>query len=310
MHLPEPMLASTGRVPLARLVDDGDWLFEWKYDGVRVLFGWDGERCFMRSRNGIWLHDNFPELTVAEFPTMAAAGKPFLIDCELQLRGQQTGTLTLRHLLSRTNSAPKRATSYGLPWLGMLTTFDLLMYDGVQLNRLPLYERQNRLAELLQADWIGAEMVEQGPAVALMQRAQAVGAEGIMAKRRDSRYTPGRRVSWWLKYKNRHTINALAFDYTTSTSPQRPFGALRLAMVDAAGKVHAVGEVGSGMSEFEMHDLKRRIDNRVFPVVVVSVLGRTEGGFREPVFVKVSTDLTHHATDQVSMEQLRTLPYT
>jgi bifunctional non-homologous end joining protein LigD len=190
----------------------------------------------------------------------------------------------------------------------MIHVFDCLMIDGSFVMGLPLTHRLESMQMLVTL--LGPPLTWSPPVTQpgmLMTKIKAWGGEGLMAKRAASRYIPGKRVSWWLKYKFTHNLTCIAYGYTETDAPDRPFGALLLALMDDDGVVHPIGQVGSGMSESMMKDLQAVLWLGGFPLVKVTCLARTANGLREPVFVRV---LDSVKPAEAKLSQLDALPVT
>ncbi len=285
------------------------YLAEEKCDGVRAIVEADGRgKVKILSRSGQELNRAFPEL-------VAAFGKPtvpFILDGEIQLWGQRFGDLQFKDLLSRVNTARPGAKVKTQP--AVLRAFDLLQLGDTSLVRQPLYERRNhldRFAALMSAEAWATEVRDEPFTVLpqggldLVEMVNANNrAEGVILKREDSPYLPGIRAKSWVKFKRKHTITCIAFDYDRSSNPRRPLGAVRLVLLDGS-KPTTVGTVGSGMTDRDMTLIKQAIDNREFLIVEVSVLGKTDDGLREPSFLGIRQDMDVLAAD---IHQLDAVP--
>lgn len=191
----EPMLArASSELPPS----DGRWGFEVKWDGFRALAHFDGKRVHLRSRKGNDLTPLFPELqplaallpagTIVdgEIVSFASDGRP---DFErLQARLGLSG----RTLAKAAEEAPVR-----------LVAFDLPHHGTTSLLASPWLERKERLASLgLEGPRIWTPPHHLGDSTALQRLTRDHRLEGVIAKRIDSRYEPGRRSGAWRKIKN------------------------------------------------------------------------------------------------------------
>jgi bifunctional non-homologous end joining protein LigD len=185
-----PMLLTSGALPSGEA-----WAFELKWDGCRAQVRYDGRSVSLRTRNGRECSADFPELAaIAE-----ALGKSRVtLDGELVcLRPDGQPDFTrLRHRL--TGSAAHRHPA-------MLQVFDVLHLDGHSTRSRPYLERRALLQELALdgAAW-------RTPASVVVERSddfvagvEALGLEGVVAKRLSSTYIPGRRCTAWMKHKLR-----------------------------------------------------------------------------------------------------------
>ncbi|MFH1568827.1 MAG: hypothetical protein ABIL09_12590 [Gemmatimonadota bacterium] len=182
-----PMLAA----PITALPADGPYLYEVKWDGIRALLTLDQGRLTIRTRHHREVTARFPELVAAarELRTDAAC-----LDGEILCPGPD-GRPLRPHVLSRLHTACGRPG--GPPVVCYL--FDCLYLDGRPLLDEPLTQRRQALAHVLPTP--GRFRIS--PAVTdgegLWARVQQLDLEGVVAKRPDSRYRPGRRE--WLKRK-------------------------------------------------------------------------------------------------------------
>jgi ATP-dependent DNA ligase len=156
-----------------------------------------------------------------------------------------------------------------------------------------------------------SQAVDEGQA--LFDAAREAGLEGIMAKRRDSRYEPGKRSGAWLKVKSRRTMDCVIIGYTTGKGDRASrFGALQIAEETEDGLKYR-GKVGTGFDSRKMdevyeavsamEEIERPIDERpldaksttwIEPALYCEVQYASitpNGTLREPVFVRMRPDL-------------------
>ena len=202
----EPMLAkSVGELPKAT----DKWLYEVKLDGYRCLAGKDSRGATLWSRRG--------NVFTKDFPAIARACNDLppdtLLDGEvvaLDERGRASFNL-LQHRRSKASAI-------------RLYAFDLLMYRGRSLFALTLTERRALLAEALASVDESVRLSENFDVDPdeLLRGAKELGFEGVLAKRMDSPYEPGKRSGAWLKYKLNRSQEFVIGGYT----PGSPFDAL------------------------------------------------------------------------------------
>ena len=192
-----PMLAT-----LAADVPAGEgWLFEVKWDGFRAIATIRGGDVDLRSRNDKSFVDRFP--TVVRTLERALRTPDCVLDGEVVAVGKD-GRATFSAM-----QQGKEGTTY------LYVAFDLLEVEGKPLIELPLTERRERLAEIVDKRQRGVQIsatFDDGPA--LYEAAQEQRFEGIMAKRADSRYEPGRRSRNWLKIKTQGRQELVIAGYT------------------------------------------------------------------------------------------------
>lgn len=178
--LPQPMVARSGPIPTR-----GDWSFEVKWDGFRAIVSTEGSQLRVRSRRGWNMTDLVPEL--------AALPVPATLDGELVAFGQDGSPdfpLLCERMLMRRGGI---TITY--------VVFDVLSLGGRDLTRAPYSERRTQLQalDLNGGHWQTPEAFDDGHA--LFDAVCANELEGIVAKRRTSRYLQGERG--WVKIKNR-----------------------------------------------------------------------------------------------------------
>jgi bifunctional non-homologous end joining protein LigD len=228
----EPMLAT-----LERDLPRGEgWLFEVKFDGYRALAYVRGGEAELRSRTGNDLTQRFGGVARA---IEAAVRTP---DCVLD------GEICALDEEGRPSFSAMQKGETGTPIV--YYAFDVLEVERESLLELPLVERHGRLGELVDRRRRGvrvSEFFSDGPA--LFRAAEEQGLEGVVAKRADSRYQPGRRTRDWLKVKTHGRQEFLVVGYTRGQGRRaRAFGALVLA-VREGDELAYVGNVGTGFTE-------------------------------------------------------------
>ena len=237
-----PMLAT-----LAADVPAGEgWLFEVKWDGFRAIATIRGGNVDLRSRNDKSFVDRFP--TVVRTLERALRTPDCVLDGEVVAVGDD-GRATFSAM-----QQGKEGTTY------LYVAFDLLEVEGTPLIDLPLTERRKRLAEIVDTRQRGVQISEtfdNGPA--LYEAAQEQRFEGIMAKRADSPYEPGRRSRNWLKLKTQGRQELVIAGYTKGQGRRSDaFGALVLGVYEN-GVLRWAGNVGTGFDDAEIARLLARL---------------------------------------------------
>ncbi len=233
-----PMLAT-----LAADVPTGEgWLFEVKWDGFRAIATIRGGNIDLRSRNDKSFVDRFP--TVVRTLERALRTPDCVLDGEVVAVGED-GRATFSAM-----QQGKEGTTY------LYVAFDLLEVEGTPLIDLPLTERRERLAELVDTRQRGIQIsaaFDDGPA--LYEAAQEQRFEGIVAKRADSPYEPGRRSRNWLKLKTQGRQELVIVGYTKGQGRRSDvFGALVLGVFEN-GVLRWAGNVGTGFDDAEIRRL-------------------------------------------------------
>ena len=233
-----PMLAT---LATEEEVETGDRI-EVKYDGFRALAGLSGGKASLQSRNGLDLGTRFP--TVAAALGGVVVGEAVL-DGEIVGTGEGGSTFAALH-----GEAARVA----------YVVFDLLWLDGEDLRGRPIEERRELLESLLAGAPPSLQVAEavEGPITKAMARARREGWEGVVAKRRGSRYE-GRRSRAWLKVKVGARQELAVVGYTLLETGERAIGALLLAVREGRRFIYA-GKVGTGYSSALRRELLRRLE--------------------------------------------------
>ncbi len=251
----QPMLAALAEHPPS----GPDWLYEIKWDGVRALcFVENGQLCIY-SRNQKRCDQQYPELSV--LPRFLKATNAIL-DGEIAVL-DETGRARFSLIQPRIgvgdpNSVAHLARSTPVT----LFLFDLLYLDGYDLRGVPLEERKRLLAEILTpTDRIRFSDHFAAKGADMLEAARAHGLEGILAKRRDSRYEP-RRSRDWVKVKVVTTGDFVIGGFTHGE--REYFSSLVLGVYDRGKLVH-VGQVGTGFNEKSLKQIYALIEPLITP---------------------------------------------
>ncbi len=249
-----PMLASA-RAPFSH----PEWLFEPKLDGIRAVARVTGGRAQLRSRHGIELTGTYPGLVAALGAQPLAEA---LIDGEI-VAFDERGVPSFELLQQRMNLAGEidvAAAEGRIPVMYM--AFDLLQLDGYDLTGVSLRERKEALVRaLLPAGPVAFVEHFEAAGEEAYEAALALGLEGVVAKRRESRYLPGRRSESWAKIKMRQSAEFVVGGFTRGKGAREPaFGALLLGARAPGGVLVYCGRAGGGFSDAMLVDLRARLD--------------------------------------------------
>jgi bifunctional non-homologous end joining protein LigD len=300
-----PMLASLIDKPF----DRAGWLWEPKLDGIRVLAYLRESKVELRSRRGVDITKQYPTLVDAlgRLPasSMILDGEVCALDAEGVPRFQ-----LLQPRINLTRGVDPLRVDAEQPVVFFL--FDLLYLDGYDLRAVPLRERKALLASKAQVgDSLRLMSSIEGDGRDVAAGAQALGFEGVVGKRADSRYESGQRSAAWVKYKHVMQQEFLVGGFTPGEGGRKgTFGALALAYWDEAGKLRYAGNVGSGFDDAELGVMRKALkpletDESPFddevegvsftrPAVVVEVKfaeWTKDGRLRAPVFVGLRDDI-------------------
>ncbi len=246
-----PMMAVLAEDPF----DDDEWGFEPKWDGVRAVVEVESGRVRMWSRNGNEVSAAYPE--VAE---LAQLPDGTIVDGEVV--AFRDGRPSFERLQSRMHLRDhKRVERASIDNPVVFMAFDLLADGGVDLTARPLSERRERLERVLPVtERIQISPLTIGAGRALFEAARDQHLEGIVAKRMDSVYLPGRRSSSWRKIKVVHEVDAVIVGWRPGSGGRsNGLGSLVLALHDAEG-LRYVGSVGSGFDQRSLVAMQELMD--------------------------------------------------
>jgi bifunctional non-homologous end joining protein LigD len=301
-----PMLTSLVDHPF----DRPGWLWEPKLDGVRTLAYLRDGKVELRSRRGIDVTRQYPALVAA---IAAQHADSLVLDgeiCALDAAGVPRFQL-LQDRINLTRGADLARIDAEKP--AVFFAFDLLYLDGYDLRGVALRDRKTLLNSRIFPNGrvrLLTAIEEHGTDVS--EGARALGFEGVVGKRADSRYEPGMRSRSWLKVKTVAEQEFLVGGYTPGEGARKSsFGALCLGYYDEEGRLNYAGNVGSGFDDAELVAVHKRLvalaadsspfagpaegkPNWVRPEMVVQVKFAEwthDGRLRAPVFLGVREDI-------------------
>jgi DNA ligase D-like protein (predicted ligase) len=245
-----PMLATlSDRAPTG-----AGWIYEPKLDGVRVLAYVTGGSVRLFSRNRKQVEGGYPELV--EVLSLAVRGDAVL-DGEIVAPDPATGLSSFARLQQRMHLRDvQRAARTGVSV--ELYLFDCLFYEGINLTGLPLLDRKKVLRDVVWYDGpIRFTPYRTTGSTAMYRDACAKGAEGIVAKRAESRYVSGRSADW-LKIKCVQQQEFVIGGYTQPQGAREHLGALLVGYYDG-GKLRYAGKVGTGYDRDTLEMLYRKL---------------------------------------------------
>lgn len=289
-----PMLAKES----VEAFNDKEWLFEIKWDGYRAIAEIENGYVLLYSRNGLDFREAYP--VVAEQLKLIEAdavldGEIIVLDDEGQPNFQY-----LQHYSENQN----RPIQFQI--------FDLLKLNGKDNTGLTLLERKELLQSIIPENEVikySDHILEKGKPFFELTREKNL--EGIMAKKIDSQYYPGKRTTNWLKIKHHKTQEAIITGYTEPAGARKYFGALILGAYDD-GVLKYVGHTGTGFSNAYLKELynqlqplrqekspfaeKVKTNSPVIwlrPELICEIKYSeitSDGRFRHPVFLHLRTD--------------------
>lgn len=246
-----PMFASIGDPP----VGDG-WAVEFKWDGIRALAASTPDGLELTSRNGNDVTGGYPDLAGTAPWT---GGVPVLLDGEivaLDAAGRPDFGW-LQHRMHVRGPTPELVAAVPVQFF----VFDVLQVGGRSLLGETYDVRREVLDGLGLADVPGVAVPPPSvdlPAARLLEIARAHGLEGVVSKRRRSRYEPGRRSAAWVKSALLRTQEVVIGAWTAGKGRRAGgVGSLLLGAHDASGALRYLGHVGTGFTDAALTDLHR-----------------------------------------------------
>ena len=254
----EPMLATL--TDAAHFGDESGWAFEMKWDGVRAVAYLAAGRVKLLSRKGrddtkayFDVADELPKINVktaildGEVVVTDAAGRP--------------NFGLLQHRINLTKPADIERTAKTYP--AQLMLFDILELNGQSLIKKTYQERREILENLIPPEpgpRIQVPPIFEGDLRAALETADQLRLEGVVAKRRNSIYQPGRRTHIWLKIKLHRAQEVVIGGWREGQGRRGGgVGSLLMGLPTEAG-LHYVGRVGSGFNDRQLDDIQAKLE--------------------------------------------------
>jgi len=232
---------------LAKAVDslptDDGWLFEPKWDGFRAIVFRDGDEILTQSRDLKPLDRYFPELAA---PLRANLPERCVIDGEVVIA--TGGELDFEALLLRIHPAESRVRMLAGQSPASFVAWDLLAIGDEDLRRVPQGDRRARLEQALSGVEAPVHLTpattERATGGDWFDRFEGAGLDGVIAKRLDAAYQPGKRAM--LKIKHQRTADCVVAGFRWhKNGPGTHVGSLLLGLFDDSGQLHHVGITSS-----------------------------------------------------------------
>jgi DNA ligase D-like protein (predicted ligase) len=248
----DPMLATL----TDRRFSDPNWIFETKLDGERCLAFKQDSTVRLLSRNQQLLNNTYPEVVEA---LERGGTHDVVIDGEIvAFEGNRTSFEKLQGRIGIKD--PEAARRSGIPVFYYV--FDLVHLDGYDITRVELILRKGLLTNALTfRDAVRFEAHRNTKGEAFYREACAKGLEGVIAKRRDSEYSPGKRSPDWLKFKCVNEQEFVIGGFTDPAGSRVGFGALLVGYYER-GRLRYAGKVGTGFDTETLVNLRRKLDAR------------------------------------------------
>jgi bifunctional non-homologous end joining protein LigD len=250
----KPMLAQlTDQPPF----DDPDWLFEIKWDGYRAVAEIRSNSCRLYSRDGL----SFAKAYQKVFDALKRIKKEMVLDGEIVVFDENNKP-SFQKLQNYSNNS-----GYPIQYF----VFDILSLEGKDVTKLPLDKRKELLHKVLPetsviryCDHVGGE------GKAFYKEIENSAMEGMIAKRINSTYQPGKRNTDWLKIKNVRSEEAIIVGFTEPKGSRIGFGSLLLAQYFGK-KLKYVSNVGTGFSDETLRTIFKKITSLKLPTSPLDV---------------------------------------
>jgi bifunctional non-homologous end joining protein LigD len=305
-----PMLATAAK----DLPTDGEWTFEPKYDGIRVLAFVTPGDVRLITRNAKDKTKQFPEIVADLQKLPGKTGRPYVLDGEIVALtdGEPARFQELQSRMHVENPLAIKRLAKDLP--AAFVVFDLLVDGADVLLNESWSERRARLEKRLARKRLPAIRLgdTSDDPEAMLREAQQHGWEGLMAKRVDARYRPGQRSKEWLKLKIERQQEFVVGGFTEPRNSREKIGAILLGYYDDDGNLIYAGHTGGGFTRQSLNDTHARLSKLerktspftttpktnekphwVRPEVVAEVRFNewTNGGkLRQPIFLGIRED--------------------
>jgi bifunctional non-homologous end joining protein LigD len=239
--------------------DNDKWLFEIKYDGVRVLAIRQGEDTHLYARKGTDITNRYPEVVLA---LNSIALDRFVLDGEVVAQ-DENGRPSFQLLQRRMHvNDARQVARLSLAVPVSYYVFDLLGFDRFDTRTLPLEERKRLLSELIHSEGpvrYCDHVIGRGKDFYAAISEHEL--EGVVAKLRDSPYR-GTRTGDWLKIKRPRTEQFVIGGYSDPDGTRTHFGALLLGQYESNGTLRYTDKVGTGFSRDTLRKIFAMLERR------------------------------------------------
>ncbi|HEX8525085.1 MAG TPA: non-homologous end-joining DNA ligase [Tepidisphaeraceae bacterium] len=245
------MLATLGHtLPAA----EDEYFVEYKWDGVRAICYHDGKNFQLRSRNNLDITRRYPELHALGH---ALGKRQAVLDGEIIAMDEMERPSFTRLQRRMHVNDPRMVQRLMKEVPAFYVLFDVLYLDGKSTMKLPYIERRRLLEELTVAGpYWQRTPAHRGQGKAMLEAAQQNHLEGIVVKKVDGTYTPGRRSDCWIKIKIVQRQELVIGGWIPEQGHRTTHvGALLMGYYDCDGNLRYAGSVGTGFTEKTHADL-------------------------------------------------------
>jgi bifunctional non-homologous end joining protein LigD len=278
----QPMLAEGGW----KAFDDDGWWFEPKLDGIRCLAEMTTGETKLITRSGRDVTSQYPDIhMIHELVDEVNA----VLDGEI-VAFDHEGKNSFEALQQRMNLANEREIKRMAKEIPVaLVVFDVLWLDGRETTGLTLEERRELLELIVEEDHRLQVMTHiEGEGTSFTAAAKELGLEGVVAKKKGSKYVPGKRSDTWRKIKLTNTQDCVILGWTPGQGGRSgSFGALLVGALDVE-EWKWIGQVGSGFTDRTLAIVQAQLDPLVrdTPAIDDADLAAVKGAtFVEPQVV-------------------------
>jgi bifunctional non-homologous end joining protein LigD len=248
--------------------DSDAWIYQEKHDGIRAIMVSHGGRMILLSRAMNPITDKFPDIQDEYSKILGTSESAIYLDGEI-VSPDGFSAVQRRRMLNKPDLTPVKFVVFDTPH----------MSDGLK-------QRTQYLYNLLPADNISPSWDSYEES---LRKVKEQNLEGLIAKRKGSRYTPGRSKNWY-KLKEQQTVTAFIHDIATSGA-NRAFGALHLGLLDENGEVVDIGKCGTGFSAVEQEEILSKYKAGETVIVEIACEGKLTN-LRFPSFLRMRSDAT------------------
>jgi len=290
----DPQMAKSGTgIDIKSL--GSDYSFDTKHDGIRAICYWDGETVRFSNRVKTDITYRYPDLQ------KDLGNIPMVLDGEIVAHSgafQDIATRDAQH-----SAIDDIIKSIPVSYMA----FDILFRHGADLRGNSYSVRRQILTDSSENFPLDYRLSRSSTDPAFYYEVIAGGGEGVIAKRKSSPYSEGKRNKDWIKFKAVHSVTAIATGYERGKGRREEIGALNVAMIDK-GAVVSIGRVGTGFTDRELASLKKLLDRDGMILVELEAYNRTrDNKLRHPVYKGLRTD---QGFGVASIKQLDSIPKT
>lgn len=287
----KPMLLSEKKKPF----DNNNYIFEIKFDGIRALIYVSKDEIIIKNKRGFILNETYPELLSIK----SNFKKKCIFDGEIVL--MQNGLPSFEKLQERALLKDKKRIKYFEETYPVtFVCFDIL-YENKNLTELPLTKRKNIINKYPDTDFFIKNKSIDTFGTKLFKFIKEKGIEGIVAKKKDSKYLIGKRSKEWIKIKNWKDD-----EYFVGAYKEEEFVASLVLCIKEDNKLKFISKVtvGKKTNDFKLIKQCKKIKNNItgfsdneynyitpkYKCTVIYMEKTKNGHLRQPIFKGIRID--------------------